>query len=275
MNLSGYIKEVRQKGQRFFTLEQLMVDLNLSKNAALNAISRMKEHGDLITPAKGLYVIVPPEDQPQGSIPAEELVPILMKYWGADYYVSLLSGAAFHGAAHQKPPCFQVVTNKRIKHPLEFGQVKLEIVYKKNQKNLPLQDFTVRTGYLKVASPELVAYDLLNYPEKSGGLNHIATVLTELIEAMDSEKLIELAEQIGEKAWLQRLGYIMEKIETMDEGKGLQLSERLCKYLNDKPSVFVPLASELPRTGFPRIKKWRIIENTSVESDYGSSVTVI
>jgi AbiEi antitoxin C-terminal domain len=71
-----------------------------------------------------------------------------MKYLEAEYYVSLLSGAEFHGAAHQKPARFQIVTNKRIKHPLEFGQVKIEIVYKKDLTNLPIQDFTVSTGYL-------------------------------------------------------------------------------------------------------------------------------
>jgi predicted transcriptional regulator of viral defense system len=76
MNLLTYLNQIRQKGQRYFTLNQLMSDLNLSRNAALNAITRIKKHGDLISPAKGLYVIVPPEHQIEGSIPAGELVPI-------------------------------------------------------------------------------------------------------------------------------------------------------------------------------------------------------
>ena len=49
------------------------------------------------------------------------------------------------------------------------------------------------TGYLKVATPELVALDLLNYPNHAGGLNHIATVFSELIETLDPVKLINLA----------------------------------------------------------------------------------
>ncbi len=60
------IKEIRSKGHRYYTLEQLMSDLNLSKNAALNAIYRIKKHGDVISPARGLYVIVPPEHQAYG-----------------------------------------------------------------------------------------------------------------------------------------------------------------------------------------------------------------
>jgi len=267
MNLSAYVKEIRQKGQRSFTLVQLIKDQNLSNNAAINAIARLRKQGDLITPAKGLYIIVPPEHQPYGSIPAEELVPILMQYLQADYYVSLLSGAGYHGATHQKPGRFQVITNKRVKHPLEFGRVKLELVYKKSLASLPIQNLTVATGYLKVATPELVALDLLTYPRRSGGLNHIATVLTELVEAIDADKLIKLAEIIGEKAQLQRLGYILEQLDTMEEEKKLLLIDKLIKYLDGKISLYVPLASELPKKSFPRIGKWRIIANTNIESD--------
>jgi len=267
MNLKCYIKEIRRKGNRYFTVEQLMLDLNISRNAALNSIARIKKDGDLISPAKGLYVIVPPEHQPYGSIPAEDLTPILMSYLKLEYYVAMLSAASFYGATHQKPAHFQIITNKRIKHPLEFGQIKLEITHKKNINNLPIRDFTVSTGYLKVASPELVIFDLLSYMSKSGGLNHIATVLSELVSVIDCNKLLELAEQIGEKAWLQRLGFILEKIDSMDEEKVLQLINQLQNYLSKKSLVFVPLATELAQTGCARIKKWKIIENTTIESD--------
>lgn len=262
-----YLDHLRSQGKRYFTFEQAIQDLKASISSLKSGLYRMKKEGKLISPAKGLYVIVPPEHRPRGSIPAEELVPILMKYLQADYYVSILSAAAFHGAAHQKSARFQIVTNKRIHHPIEFGQVKLELIYKKCLSNLPLQDFTVSTGYLKVASPELVALDLLTYSIRAGGLNHIATVLTELVEAINVEKLIKLAEQIGEKAWLQRLGFILERIDPMNGEKTLLLIERLQEYLNGKISAFIPLASELPKTGFPRIKKWLIIENTDIESD--------
>jgi hypothetical protein len=53
--------------------------------------------------------------------------------------------------------------------------------------------------------PELVALDL------SGGLNHIATVLSALIEAINKHKIIQLADFIGEKVSLQRLGYILDQ----------------------------------------------------------------
>ncbi|HLB32957.1 MAG TPA: type IV toxin-antitoxin system AbiEi family antitoxin [Chthoniobacterales bacterium] len=267
MNSLDYLKKTRQNGKRYFTLEQFMLDRKLSQNAALNAIHRLKTHGDLISPVRGLYVIVPPENQSQGSIPAEDLLPILMNYLKADYYVSLLSAAQYHGAAHQKAGCFQFISNKRIKHRLEFGQIKLELIYKKCLADLPIQDITVRTGYLKIATPELVILDLLTYISKSGGLNHIATILSELIEVVNANKLIQLAEKSKKHAWVQRLGYILEHIDSMDGEKLKNIVNILDAYLRKKKKAFIPLAPELSKKGCSREKKWMIIENTTIESD--------
>lgn len=267
MRLNTYIKSIRRQGQRHFTLQQATADLHLSGNAARVAVHRLYKQGELISPAKGLYLIVPPEHQRQGASPPAEVVPVLMQYLQTDYYVSLLSAAQYYGAAHQKPTHFQVITNRRSKHPLQFGQVKIELTYKKSLAGLPVRDFVVDTGYLKVAAPELVALDLLKYPTKSGGLNHIATVLSELIEAIEVAKLIELAEMTAATIWLQRMGYILEQIAPMEPEKVQDIVEQLATYLATKPKRWVPLAPELPRTGCPRIKKWQLIANTTIESD--------
>jgi predicted transcriptional regulator of viral defense system len=244
MELQTYLKEIRKKGQRFFTLEQLMSDLRLSKNAVLNAIYRRKKHGDIISPAKGLYIIVPHEHQPYGSIPAAELIPILMKYLNGEYYVSLLSAAEFYGAAHQKSAKFQIITNKRIKHPLCFGQVQIDVIYKRSLNELPLRDFTAASGYLKIASSELIVYDLFHYLRRSGGLNHIATVLSELIESVDADNLIKLAEITDENAWLQRFGFVMEQTDTIDEQKTSAVTEAAYNFLSKRSTTFIPLAPE-------------------------------
>lgn len=267
MNLSSYIKEIRKNGQRCFTLKQLMADKSLSKNAALNAIYRLKGHGELISPARGLYVIVPPEYQSYGSIPAEELIPLVMQYLGINYYVALLTAGLFHGAAHQKPAKFQVISDKRIKHPSIFGDVEIDFIYKKSVIGLPIQNFTVNTGYLKVAIPELVALDLLNYPNHAGGLNHIATVFSELIEKLDPVKLINLAKDTHNAYQLQRIGYILDHIETMDESNAEMIINTLTAHVKESKPNYLPLASEISKVGYPRCEKWRIIENSEIESD--------
>lgn len=267
MVFSDYLKHIRSLGQRSFTLDKASDDLKISKNSIASAISRLKKRGELISPAKGFYVIIPPEYIQQGCIPAEELVPLLMKHLEIDYYVALLSAAQYHGAAHQKPFAFQIITNKQIERKLEFGQVRINCLYKKSLKDLPTQNLTVNTGYLKVSSPELTALDLLLYSNKSGGLNHIATVLSELIESIESEKLIELAKQLNENVWLQRLGYILDNIDPFDTASNQKIIDVLAKYLASKKLKYKPLAPEISSTGYPYSKKWMIIENTDIESD--------
>jgi predicted transcriptional regulator of viral defense system len=264
---SHYVKQVRASGRQYFTVDDAVQDLSLSRRAVLLAVARLKRHGDLISPAKGLYVIVPPEYQRMGCIPAEELIPILMAYLKLPYYVSLLSAALYHGATHQKPRYFQIVTNKQMHRKLEFGQMHIQCLYKKNMDNLPIQNRTVNSGYLQIASPELTTLDLFLYSDKSGGINHIATVLSELIEVIDPNKLIALAERTHEKVWGQRLGYILEHIEADDEKKKDKLLSLLHNHVSHRNPVFMPLAPELPILGMPRCQKWQIIENTTVESD--------
>ncbi len=265
---SDYLKHVRSSGRHYFSLRDAMEYLKVSKDSVLSATYRSKKQGDLISPAKGLYIIVPPEYQNFGCIPAEELVPVLMKYLGLNYYAGLLSAAVYHEATHQKPNSFQIVCDKQIRKNLQFGKVKIDFIYKKSLRDLPLKKIVVNSGYLNISSPELTVMDLLFYPNKSGGLNHIATVLSEI--SLNKKEIIKLAKSQKNKTWLQRLGYILDKIKNdlgaenySDHG----VAENIKKYLSAQKIKYTPLASEISANGYSRCKKWMIIENTTIESD--------
>ena len=262
-----YLENLRSSGRRHFTSAEIRKELNLSDDAAKSGLKRLKQEGKVISPLVGLYIIVPPESRPYGSIPAEELTPIMMQYLGAAYYVGLLSSAAYHGATHQKPARFQVVSNKRVKHSLQFGTVAIELIYKESLLSLPTQDVVVNTGYLKVATPELTALDLFNYSNRAGGISHIATVLSELVENLDANKLITLAEKTGELCQIQRIGYVVEHIEVMDEDKKNDFVTTLADYLQKTVRPYIALVPNMPKIGAARNKKWKVIENTDFESD--------
>ena len=264
--LSKYIKQVRAEGHWSFTTEQAIKDLKISRSALHSGIYRLKKKGDIASPTNNLYVIIPPEYQYLGCLPAAELTPILMKYWGLSYYACLLTAGMYHGAAHQKPQIFQIMVEKQIR-PLFCGDVRIEFIRKKDIKGLPLQDFIVKTGVLKVSSPELTAIDLLLYRLQSGGLNNIATVLSELLESIDPDKLIEIVKTVDEKSCIQRLGYILEQIDPMEEHKRDAIVEKLYEYITSLKLNPVPLAAELPTNNYVRNKKWMIIENLTIESD--------
>jgi len=192
----------------------------------------------------------------------------MMEHLQADYYVGLLSAGLFYGATHQRPTRFQVITNKRIKHSLKFGDVVIELIYKNSLQGLPTQDFVVSTGYLKVSTPELLAIDLFKYHKRAGGISHIATVLSELAPSIDENKLIALAEELGEICQIQRLGFMLERIDVMEnEEKKEQIVAKLAEYIETIERPYVSLVPYISKTGHPKCKKWKIIENTDFESD--------
>ena len=38
-------------------------------------------------------------------------------------------------------------------------------------------------------------------------------------------------------------------------------------FLKGKMKYYIPIAPEIGKAGYPRCKKWKIIENTDIESD--------
>jgi predicted transcriptional regulator of viral defense system len=72
-----------------------------------------------------------------------------------------------------------------------------------------------------VSTPEATAVDLVGYPSHIGGLDQAATVLGELAETINSEKLVTAA-QTAPMPWAQRLGYLLTKAGAGDKAEPLK-----------------------------------------------------
>lgn len=269
LTLDEYIKKIRSEGRSCFSKKEALDELGIP-NANLNVrIQRLKKKGELISPARNFYVVVTPENLTQGAPNAADLVIMLMRHLKIDYYAALLSAAQQYGAAHQRPMIFQVMVSKQLQ-ALRFGAIGINFIYKKSLKDLPVREIAKREGYLKVSSPELTAMDLILYTRKSAGLGNVATVLYELIDSIDGDKLVALAKQTDGKGWVQRLGYILEQLDSDDDKSAKHKSrviDKLAKYLAKQEFTYIKLTPELPSKDCNRDNKWKIIENTTVESD--------
>ena len=265
-NLRTYVKHLAAHGLRSFKTEDAEKALNISQ-AALNAsLHRLMKIGDITSPAKGFYLILSPEDQARGCLPAADFIPLLMQYWQIDYYAGLLTAATYHGATHQAIQKFYVMS-KNQKRPIRCGKVEVTFIKNKHLEQTPTQRVTVKTGYLVLSTPEGTIMDLLNFPRQSGGLNHIATVLTELIEVITPEKLLNLACESPSTIWIQRLGYLLEIIEPIETENRDKCLQFLKDYLRSRSCRVVLLDNQMPRKSFPTHKVWKVIINTDVESD--------
>ena len=221
----------------------------------------------LVSPCKGFYVIVPLEYSELRCIPARDLIVITMEYLNIPYYAGLLTAAEYHGATHQRVRAFQVITSKKMTKRWVFGHVWIDFIYKKDMEKTTLEKRKVEAGYLNVSTVEETVKDIMSYRRSAGGLNHQATVLSELIASISPRKLVTLAKRSKKFFWLQRVGYIIENSDTMYREKKDKLLTALKSFLARQRIRYVPLAPEITTRNKTRNEKWKIIENTTIESD--------
>jgi hypothetical protein len=111
-----------------------------------------------------------------------------------------------------------------------------------------------------VASPAATALELVGYADQCGGLDNVASVLTELVEVLDSTTLLDAA-RLSPIAWSQRLGYLLDLT-----GHG-ELVKPLADYVRERAMVVAPLVRKKSITRAPRAERWKLAINASVEPD--------
>jgi predicted transcriptional regulator of viral defense system len=254
-----HIVNLAAEGQHHFTLAEMGKSLGVSHVAAKLALNRLAKHGLVASPARGFYVIVPPEYKRLGCLPADQFIPALMERLRLSYYAGLLSAAQYHGAAHHRPQEFQVIVAKN-RRPIHCGAVKVSFIARKRITEVPVQSFNTPRGTLLVSTVEATAVDLVGYEHVVGGLDQVATLLSELAEKIDPKRLVAAA-RIAPTPWAQRLGYILELV-----GAAAQVAP-LKDYVRTAARNVTPLLPAVPHENVPRANDWRLFVNTQVEAE--------
>ena len=127
--------------------------------------------------------------------------------------MGLLKAAELHGAAHQAVMEFQVVTNRPAEadrgRPLEDCLLLPEGVRRGRVGHQAAQDR--RRAHAAGEALNCTAWDLIRYAQASGGINQIATVLTEQAQTA-ARRLAALAPSFRTAATLQRLGFLLDRV---------------------------------------------------------------
>jgi predicted transcriptional regulator of viral defense system len=213
----------------------------------------------LASPARGFYTIIPPEYRSLGSLPADQFIPALMEHLGLAYYAGLLSAAQYYGAAHHRPQIFQVMV-ERPHQPIKCGGVRVKFTKRKDIEKVSVQSFNTPRGTIRVSTPEATAIDLVGFVRQAGGLDQVATILSELGERIDPDKLVAAA-KIAPTPWSQRLGYLLEEVDHKDLTSPLQL------YVSQEARDYTPLEPSSSDKSASRSERWKLIINTDVEAE--------
>ncbi|MGD0455477.1 MAG: type IV toxin-antitoxin system AbiEi family antitoxin [Solirubrobacteraceae bacterium] len=195
------------QGRHTASTEELLELTGLDPAALHSGLHRLRQGGLIISPARGLYAVVPAQYRGWGSPPAEWFIDAMMAHLGRDYYIALLTAAAMHGAAHQAPQSFQVITEKDVPDR-DLGRNRLRFYTSRYIADAVTERRNGPSGYLQLATRETTAVDIAQHPRQSGGLSNVATVLIELGE-LDGALLGRIAAPRG-KATARRLGWLLE-----------------------------------------------------------------
>ena len=232
--------------------------LGVSPAAARLALRRLANKGLIASPARGFYVILPPEYRRLGCLPAEQFVPALMAHRRRSYYAALLSAAQFHGAAHHRPQTFQVAL-AGYRRPISCGRVAVSFITRARLAEVPFQSFNTPRGAIRVSSLEATAVDLVGYEKRVGGLAHAATVIAELAERIHPDRLAAAA-RTAPVSWAQRLGYLLDLVGAADKASPL---ERDVRRRARDTVLLVPGSPNEDRS--PRNQRWRLRINAEIE----------
>ena len=259
LHAKDYIRDLLVAGRYHFTSSEAREALGVSADAAKLALNRLSRQNMIAQPARGFYVIVPPEYLSLECLPADQFIPALMQRLGRPYYFGLLSAAQYHGAAHHRPQEFQVLL-KEARRPIHCGRVRVVFIVRKRLRYVSVQSFNTPRGTIRVSTPEATAVDLVGYHHHVGGLDQVATILSELAGQIDPQKLVAAA-KTAPITWSQRLGYLLTLVNARERIVPLKA------YVEREARRTVPLIPSASREEAPRDADWKISVNAVVEPE--------
>lgn len=265
MTIRSWIKQREIVGKPTFSIADVKEEFpNTSVRVIASELYRLSKQSIIVSVYKCFYTVIPVQYSARGVVPPLYYIDQLMSYLGKPYYISLLSAAELHGAAHQRPQKFSVTsilpkatTSSRYNNQLMWN-------YRREIPESLLMQRNSETGRVRFSSPELTAADLVQYNQLIGGLSMAATVLEELLEYTDFNRQFESLLSVTNIPTLQRLGYISEVIlEETDQANTLF---GLLKSSNKRMKK-IPLDSDHSTDGYPSDNRWNVIVNQTIEPD--------
>lgn len=251
MTIENWVDSIQAGGSYTFLRSEAISGSGLSAEAVKKALQRLARRQRVVKVKNYFYVVVPLEYLHAGAPPPSWFINDLMTAMDRPYYVGLLSAAGIHGASHQQPQEFQVLTDRPAR-PLEVGRARIRFFVSKHCAKAPVQDVKTPTGSMRVSTPEATAVDLVRFARAAGHLDNVATVLAELVPLLDPKRLLRAVRASADVPNAQRLGYLLERV------RGRQQAKSLREWLVRQSPRVVPLRPGRAGAGVAEDRRWHV-----------------
>jgi predicted transcriptional regulator of viral defense system len=256
-----FIREHRSNGRYAFAIEEVIKATNKPIINIRNDLFRLKQKGLVRNIRKGFFIIIPDEYSKMGVIPVEFYVDDLMKYLTRQYYVGLFTAAMFHGAAHQQPQEFFIITESPKTRNIKNRNISINFSEKKHFPQAGIETRKTDTGYFKISDKALTFLDLIYFENLMGGYNRITTILKELSEDIKPAAMKSAADNGFPASVFQRAGWVAENI--LQNNKLVTVFEQKLASMNFQAAY---LKASGQKTGV-KGAKWKLFINTKIETD--------
>ncbi|MBI1901769.1 MAG: type IV toxin-antitoxin system AbiEi family antitoxin [Planctomycetia bacterium] len=256
--LEKWVDRLQARGKYTFLRSEAQADSGLSPEAGKKALQRLAARGRIAKAKDYFFVIVPLEYSTAGGPPPSWFIHDLMVAMNRPYYVGLLTAAGLHGASHQQPQEFQVVTDRPVR-PIAVGRARIRFFVSKFVVGAPLAIVKTPTGTMRVSSSEMTAVDLVRYATAAGGLDNVATVIGEMSTTLDPKRLLAAVKFVSDVPNAQRLGYILEHVGAAS------LARSLREWIERRSPRPVALRSGRPTANALENRRWRLLVDEPLE----------
>lgn len=269
--IKDFIESQLVRGRGHFSRQAALDELRLSPETFQMAAARLTKKGLLVSPRRGFYLILRPEDRSLGAPDPARWIDPLMKHLGLDYRISLLRAAAFHGSAHQAAMVFQVLAPRQIPK-INIGRQRVEFLYMAPEgfaeSNRPewLAQMKTEAGFAKVAGVELTLLDMCRYFHRAAGINGAAQAVRDLGRQADP-RILAKAASAYESSSVRRLGYLLECFGHDRQANSLQTFAEKAKSFKELDPAVKPIVAALGGSA-EKNRKWKLVINVPVEIDH-------
>ncbi len=261
LTVDAWVDALQAQGRYTFLRQEALSGTRLSSEAVKKALQRLVRRGRLLKLKDYFYVVVPLEYSSAGAPPVSWFIADLLSAMKLPYYAALLTAAAQHGASHQQPQEFQVMTDRSVR-ALRVARTRIRFFASKYIDNVATLDVKTPTGRMCVSTPETTAIDLVRFHRASGHLGNVATVLGELSSSLDPKKLLAAVRLVDDVPNARRLGYLLDHILSAPS-----LAKPISSWLESRPQRAVPLQTGRSTSGAPEDPHWHVLINRTIELD--------
>lgn len=265
ISINQWLDNLMARGAYGFSKDDLQNEIpSYSDIAIKRALSRLSTKGKIISIYKGYYLLIPPQYTSKGILPPALYLDAFMKHLNRPYYVGLLNAAALHGASHQQPQEYFVMTDFPVIRSTQKKGLKINYISIKELPESLIEKRKTEAGYLNISNAALTACDLIQFEKRVGGLNRVATVLNELVEVVKPRSFNSTLIKHTHVTVLQRLGYLLE-----NACFNVELADALYESMKQEElNVFrIPLKASKSTKGSSSDNRWKVVVNTEIELD--------